>query len=66
MWFRVFQSQAILCKCIEQFIFEGDTVSHYHPDVVAGDYEHDSIEGDANCQRRLSCPLWVLTDKDVD
>jgi len=48
IWFHVFQSQAILYKCSELLLFECDTPPQYHPDIVAVDYEHDPIEGDAN------------------
>ena len=66
MWFRVFQSQAILYKYSELLLFEGDTPRRYPLDVVAANDERDPIEGDANCQRRLSVLLWAWTDKDID
>ena len=66
MWFRVFQSQAIMYKCSELLLFEGDTPNVYHPDVIASNDERDPIEGDANCHRRLSILLWAWTNKDVD
>jgi len=64
MWFRIFQSRAILYKCRELLLFEGDTPNVYHPDVIALDDERNPIEGDAYCQRRLSVLLWAWTDKD--
>ncbi len=66
MWFRVFECQAILYKCSELLLFEGDTPPPYQRYVVAFDDEHNSVEGDANKQRRLSCLLKAWTDKDVD
>ena len=66
MWFRVFQSQAIMYKCSELLLFESDKPNVYHPDVIASNDERDTLEGDANCQRRLSVLLWAWTNKDVD
>jgi len=66
MWFRVFQSQAILYKCSELLLFEGDTPNVYHSDVIASDDERNPLEGDAYCQHRLSVLLFAWTDKDVD
>ncbi len=66
MWLRVFQNQAILYRSSELLLFEEDTPKRYHPDVVASNDERDPIEGDANCQRRLSVLLSAWTDKDVD
>jgi len=67
MWFRKFQSQAMLYRCSELLLFEGETApNRYHPDVVASNDERDPLEGDASCQRRLSVLLWAWTDKDVD
>ncbi len=66
MWFRVFQSHAMMYKCNDVLVAEDETPPQYHPDIVASDDEHDPVEGDANCQRRLACLLWAWTDKDVD
>ena len=59
MWFRVFHSQAMMHKCKDLLVTEDETSPHHHPDIVASDDEHDPVEGDANCQRRLACLLWA-------
>jgi hypothetical protein len=65
MWFRVFQSQTIMYKCSELLFFESNTPPLCHPDMLASDNDQYPIEGDVNCQRRLSCLLWAWADKDV-
>jgi hypothetical protein len=60
MWFRVFQSHAMMYKCIDLLIAEDELPPQYHPEIVASDEEHiNFVEGDANCQRRLACLLWA-------
>ena len=66
MWFRVFQSHAMMYTYNGLLLAEYETPSQYHPDIVASDDEHDPVEGDASCQRRLACLLWAWTDKGVD
>jgi len=66
MWFRVFQSQAMMYKCSELLLFPSDVVPVYHRDVLASTDENDTIEGDMHWQRRLSQLLWAWTDWDVD
>ena len=57
MWFRVFKSQSMMYKCNDLLLFEDDIPQQYHPGIVASNDEHDPIEEDANCQRRLACLL---------
>ena len=66
MWFRVFQSQAMMHKCSELLLFPGDVAPVYQRDVLAAEDEKDLIEGGMHCQRRLSRLLWAWTDMDVD
>ncbi len=56
----------MLYRCSELLLFEGEIPKRYHPDVVVYNDEHDPLEGDANCQRRLPVLLWAWTYKDVD
>ena len=55
MWFRVFQSHAMMYKCNDLLVAEDETPPQYHPDIAASHDKHDPVEGDANCQRRLAC-----------
>jgi hypothetical protein len=51
MWFRVFESQTILYKCIELLRILSkaiDTLPHYHRVIIAANDEHDPIEEEAN------------------
>ncbi len=66
MWFRVFQSQAMMYKCNDLLLFDHEAPPQYYPGIVASDDEHDPVAGYAYCQRRLACLLRAWTDKDVD
>jgi hypothetical protein len=57
MWFRVFQSQAMMYKCNDLLVAEDKTPPQHHPNIVASDDEHDPVEGVAKFQRRLACLL---------